>query len=62
MVLLSDIGGCLYVYGEFGNAKIFIRYAKEEREHNTHAYVKYSGSSTETNSYLSFISLIMLKS
>lgn len=33
---LLDIGGCLHVYGEFENAKIFIRYAKEEREHNTH--------------------------
>lgn len=36
MFLLLDIGGCLYVYGEFENAKIFIRCANEEREHNTH--------------------------
>ena len=34
---------------------------QKKKEDTTHTYVKYSGSSTETNSYLTFITLVMLK-
>lgn len=51
----------VYTFMEDLEMQKYLYDMQKKKENTTHTYVKYSGSSTETNSYLTFISLIMLK-